>query len=127
MELETVTLSESARPRKTKVCSLSSEVPGSKSSFVSTQPGGAAETRKVKREPGGEGEMERGLVDCKSSERENKKTCFGDLLLESKKVSKRQKERGEAEIPGRMCEKFIRYHYLFTQLHTTHLSLCVHT
>lgn len=39
---------------------------------MSTQPGGAAETRKVKREPGGGGAMERGLEDCKSSERENK-------------------------------------------------------
>lgn len=127
MELETVTLSESAKPRKAKVCSLSSEVPGSKSSIVSTQPGGAAETRKVKREPGGGGAMERGLVDCKSSGRESKKTSLGDLFLESKTVSKRQKEGGEAKLPGRMCEKYMRYHYLFTQLHTTHLSLCVHT
>lgn len=96
---------------------------------MNTQPRGAAETRKVQREPGGGGAMERGLVDRKSSERENKKTCVGDLLLESKKVSKRQKEGGEAKIPGRMCEKLIRHHYLFTQLHTTHLtkSVCTYT
>lgn len=56
-----------------------------------------------------------------------KKNCLGDLLLESKKVSKVQKEGGEAKISERMCEKFIRYRYLFTQLHTIHLSLCVHT